>query len=245
MFNMGHRNYAAGVLGRFISRDPIGFAGGLNLYSYPTNPINFVDPSGLDGTITLNDGKQTQLSFNNCSRMWDFLERQERGAVLGWEIRGHANPWHATMNQTDGPNTQGGVYWHRRGNQVYMWWPDPSRPGKRVYRNLNKLKDKGYEFIELHGCNTAGGHPRGREISEEMPSQKWKDAYLRYGPTENNISRRITKTFPNTQVTGNAGPTEGTGTSGGNSDIRGDSMAPTTYEYIPGFGVTRQQRFGR
>ncbi len=47
MFNMGHRNYAAGVLGRFISRDPIGFAGGLNLYSYPTNPVSFVDPEGL------------------------------------------------------------------------------------------------------------------------------------------------------------------------------------------------------
>ena len=28
MFNMGHRNYAAGVLGRFISRDPIGHRGG-------------------------------------------------------------------------------------------------------------------------------------------------------------------------------------------------------------------------
>ena len=49
LFNMGHRNYAAGVLGRFISRDPIGHAGNLNLYAYPTNPVNAVDPSGLDG----------------------------------------------------------------------------------------------------------------------------------------------------------------------------------------------------
>jgi RHS repeat-associated protein len=47
MFNMGHRNYAAGVLGRFISRDPIGHAGNLNLYAYPTNPVRFTDPSGL------------------------------------------------------------------------------------------------------------------------------------------------------------------------------------------------------
>lgn len=45
---MGHRNYAAGVLGRFISRDPIGHAGNLNLYAYPTNPVNMVDPSGLN-----------------------------------------------------------------------------------------------------------------------------------------------------------------------------------------------------
>ncbi len=36
-------------LGRFTSRDPIGFAGGdTNLYSYVgQNPVNFVDPSGL------------------------------------------------------------------------------------------------------------------------------------------------------------------------------------------------------
>ena len=47
LWNMGHRNYAAGVLGRFISRDPIGHRGGLNLYSYPTNPISFVDADGL------------------------------------------------------------------------------------------------------------------------------------------------------------------------------------------------------
>ena len=50
LFNMGHRNYAAGVLGRFISRDPIGHAGNLNLYAYP-NPVNFVDPWGLEGRL--------------------------------------------------------------------------------------------------------------------------------------------------------------------------------------------------
>ena len=35
-------------LGRFLSQDPIGFDGGLNVYTYvDNNPINYVDPSGL------------------------------------------------------------------------------------------------------------------------------------------------------------------------------------------------------
>ncbi|MGB2662725.1 MAG: RHS repeat-associated core domain-containing protein [Candidatus Acidiferrum sp.] len=36
--------------GRFLSEDPIGFAGGNDFYPYVLNrPTNFVDPSGLDG----------------------------------------------------------------------------------------------------------------------------------------------------------------------------------------------------
>ena len=34
-------------VGRFISKDPIGFAGGLNFYAYAPNPVGWVDPFGL------------------------------------------------------------------------------------------------------------------------------------------------------------------------------------------------------
>ncbi|WP_338872418.1 DUF6531 domain-containing protein [Myxococcus stipitatus] len=33
--------------GRYISRDPIGLAGGLDLYGYPKDPLTFIDPFGL------------------------------------------------------------------------------------------------------------------------------------------------------------------------------------------------------
>ena len=44
----GHSIPTQPDLGRFISRDPIGFQGGLNLFNgASTNPVTFVDPTGL------------------------------------------------------------------------------------------------------------------------------------------------------------------------------------------------------
>ena len=47
LYLMGHRWYSASAGGRFLSRDPIGFAGGMNLYSYGNSPVTTVDPEGL------------------------------------------------------------------------------------------------------------------------------------------------------------------------------------------------------
>jgi len=39
--------------GRWLSKDPIGISGGLNQYvAFGNNPVNFVDPTGLDYSIT-------------------------------------------------------------------------------------------------------------------------------------------------------------------------------------------------
>jgi RHS repeat-associated protein len=57
-----HRYYMP-KCGRFISEDPAGVAGGLNLYGYVMgNPMSFIDPQGLFATCT-NAGGQTQVTI--------------------------------------------------------------------------------------------------------------------------------------------------------------------------------------
>lgn len=51
LYLMGHRHYDS-TTGRFLSRDPIGFAGGLNLYEYSSNsPVTMTDAWGLNPTL--------------------------------------------------------------------------------------------------------------------------------------------------------------------------------------------------
>jgi RHS repeat-associated protein len=46
LYLMGRRHYDA-VTGRFVQRDPVGFAGGMNLYQYAGgNPVGYVDAGG-------------------------------------------------------------------------------------------------------------------------------------------------------------------------------------------------------
>ncbi|MFO0927416.1 MAG: RHS repeat-associated core domain-containing protein [Gemmataceae bacterium] len=62
---MRARYYYAPV-GRFISQDPIGIAGGINLYAYSSNnPTLFVDPAGLYGTCPA-QWFDDPAQFNNC-----------------------------------------------------------------------------------------------------------------------------------------------------------------------------------
>ncbi|EPP0275528.1 RHS repeat-associated core domain-containing protein, partial [Salmonella enterica subsp. enterica] len=42
--------YYAPECGRFVSQDPIGLNGGINLYQYAPNPLSWIDPWGLTGT---------------------------------------------------------------------------------------------------------------------------------------------------------------------------------------------------
>src|SRR5581483_4980655 len=64
LYYLRHRYYNP-MLGRFLSPDPIGIAGGINLYAYAgNNPLNVIDPLGLKGS----GGGGSDWACMKCSR---------------------------------------------------------------------------------------------------------------------------------------------------------------------------------
>nr|WP_279634494.1 RHS repeat-associated core domain-containing protein [Paraburkholderia steynii] len=55
-----HRYYDPHA-GRFVSRDPIGLRGGINLYAFAPNPVQWIDPLGLTGTFPSNPNDMTKV----------------------------------------------------------------------------------------------------------------------------------------------------------------------------------------
>ena len=93
-----HRYYDPGT-GKFINRDPIGYAGGANLYGFCTgNPVNESDPNGtdaLDDTSNFFAGWGDTLSFGASGRVrqWigvDDMVNRSSGAYVGGVVIGTA-----------------------------------------------------------------------------------------------------------------------------------------------------------
>ena len=113
-----YREYAP-ELGRWLSRDPIGEVGGINLYGYCLNdPVNFLDPLGLDASTKL---LPFGFSFSYHVPFTDYLpgeaehEKQHRsdhknfpGMLSGaaMEQRAFAAQLNAMKNRKSGPSSR-------------------------------------------------------------------------------------------------------------------------------------------
>ena len=75
--------------GRWLSKDPIGISGGLNLYAFCGNdPVNYVDPWGLcrddEGFSLLNWLKNDAFNVETICQAWELLSGADYSTARGW-----------------------------------------------------------------------------------------------------------------------------------------------------------------
>ena len=93
--------------GRFTQPDPIGLAGGFNLYQYAPNSLNWLDPLGLS------------CSYNSKSKRWHDNE-------TGRFTKRPTNP--ADLVNKDGRINMADIEaWAKQGGIPNTWTSDPSR----------------------------------------------------------------------------------------------------------------------
>ncbi|MBI5893621.1 MAG: hypothetical protein HZB79_08230, partial [Deltaproteobacteria bacterium] len=102
--------------GRFISKDPIGFGGGINVYvAMGNNPVNYMDPSGLFNPVK---GGVALLNAANAGRLYaiGFLKL---AAAAGFNATGVGAPVGAGLIASGYWNMWSGYAAQRRGLQQW------------------------------------------------------------------------------------------------------------------------------
>ena len=140
------------LVGRFISKDPIGYAGGLNLYVYAPNPVFWIDPFGL-----AKRGPKTQGAgpHNEMIAAWGKEVKAEGGTVIaGGGIRKEILI-----------RTPGGIKEGRRPDIIYT-----ESDGALIYGNVGKVRADGETPItrEMHAMNDLTSKTQGNDVPSEV-----------------------------------------------------------------------------
>jgi RHS repeat-associated protein len=110
LYKMGVRYYDPET-GRFINKDPIGYAAELNLFTYTeNNPVNYIDPEGLS-YITYDEKTHSLKFYNKCGELvgsWIASNRAGyRDAKGRWQWK--PTPWKLGRNDWSHYNSHPGL----------------------------------------------------------------------------------------------------------------------------------------
>jgi RHS repeat-associated protein len=186
LIRFGARDYMPSV-GRWATKDPIGFGGGMNQYAYVENdPVNFFDPSGLrpgDRFLTADQAGNDAASWYNGPSQASNVE------YGGWIVRNSDGSFSATKGTTQGnPFTvdigekpcNGAGWYHTHGASV-----ESSKENHVDWNNRPSPEDR--EYGADPSVNLPGylGVPKGPTLKfgpgMKSPTQKWNPSRGGYG----------------------------------------------------------------
>ena len=137
-----HRYYAPNI-GRFISKDPIGLLGGHNVYAYAPNPVEWVDPRGLNkskgktGSKNTGGNKKKQPCPDACKG------KNPAAEARGFQGQKEGKPW----NAYDGVDSYENVV-IKKGTVLYAL--DPGGLGFGVaIATVNQAKGSAQRYHDL------------------------------------------------------------------------------------------------
>jgi RHS repeat-associated protein len=137
-----HRYYDPGV-GRFVSKDPIGYAGGINLYAYAPNPVLWTDPWGLS-----NEPLGSENNPFVTSRAARREAMRQAGIPTSQQPSGQSKNKSGWEYRYDSPQPGGG----NGQSSVQQQTMDVSHPDKPHWEaGKVKLDDNGSPRMSKHG----------------------------------------------------------------------------------------------
>ena len=104
-------------IGRFVSIDPIGLAGGTNSYGYAYNPVGWVDPAGLS-PCNIATPASWGLTLSETKSVLSSAQVPYKGST----IVGHALAKHSGRPVTfSNPSVSGAEVWGKIKGKVTTW----------------------------------------------------------------------------------------------------------------------------
>ncbi len=154
LYQMGYRWHNP-VLGRWLSRDPIGLDGGVNWAAFAgDNPISLLDPRGELFTVeSIQTNGGTTVTVGKTAREFkEAITKCEDGSILKIKFTGHANGQFQGLDDADPTIEQIAVF--GGNNDVHLQGKSLGFQIIPLKTLLNgKMRER--SKIILDGCNTA------------------------------------------------------------------------------------------